>query len=120
LCPIPSFVAITSSVTCLSSLMISSNLFLLGSVEAVRERPLRGWSQMLVFPSSNTTSTHAHVSIHTLKSVVNISSKNLLFNNKFNDSMLTKQNIVIGYFVSLVYGHMMQVTYTIPYSKIWQ
>ena len=33
----------------------------------------------MLYPSSNTTSTHAHISIHTLKSVVNISSGNLLF-----------------------------------------
>jgi len=51
LCSIPSFVAIMSSVTRLSSLMISSPLFLLGSVEAVQGRLLRGWSWMLVFPS---------------------------------------------------------------------
>jgi len=72
----------------------------------------------MLYPSSNTTSTNAHISIHTLKSVVNISSRNLLLNKKFNDSTLTKQNIVVGYFVSLVYGHVMQATYAIPYSKI--
>ena len=110
-----------------SSLTISSTLFLLSSVEAVRGRPLRGWSWMLVFPSfkmlypsSNTTSTRAHISIHTLKSVVNISSGNLLFNKEFNVSTLTKRNIVVGHFVSLVYGHVMQATSTIPHSKIWK
>jgi len=44
----------------------------------------------MLYPSCNTTSTHAHISIHMLKSVVNISSGNLLFNKKFNDGMLTK------------------------------
>ena len=48
----PCFVATVSSVTCLSSVIMSSTLFfLLGSVEAVRGRPLRGWSWKLVFPS---------------------------------------------------------------------
>ena len=50
LCLIPSFVATASSVTRLSSLTISSTLFLLGPVEFVRGRPLRGWSWMLMFP----------------------------------------------------------------------
>ena len=51
LCPNPSVRAIVSTVTRLSSWMISSTLSLLRSVEAVRGRPLRGWSWMLVFPS---------------------------------------------------------------------
>jgi len=71
----------------------------------------------MLHPSSNTTSTHAHISIHTLKSVVNISSGNLLLNNKFNDGTLTKRNIIVGHFVSLVYGHVMQATDVIPHSK---
>jgi hypothetical protein len=50
--------------------------------------------------------------------MVNISSGNLLFNKKFNDGTLTKQNIVVGHFVSLVYGHMMQATDAISHSKI--
>ena len=41
-------------------------------------------------PSSNTASTHAHTSISTLNSVVNISSRNLPFNKKFNDGTLMK------------------------------
>jgi hypothetical protein len=41
-------------------------------------------------PWSNTISTHAHISIHTLKPVVNISSGNLLLNEKFNDVTLMK------------------------------
>jgi len=60
--------------------------------------------------SSNTTSTNECISIHTLKSVVNISSGNLLFNKKFND--------VVGHFVSLVCSHVMQATDVIPHSKI--
>jgi len=71
----------------------------------------------MLYPSSNTTSTHAHISIHTLKSVVNISSGNLLFNKKFNDGTLAKQNIA-DHFQSLVYGHVMQATDAIPHSKI--
>jgi hypothetical protein len=53
-------------------------------------------------PLSNTTSTHVHIPIHTLKYVVNISSRNLILNMKFNDGMLKKRNIVVGYFVSRV------------------
>jgi len=78
---------------------------------------------MLVFPSLKCFThhlTHAHISIHTLKSVVNISSGNLLFNKNFNDGRLTKQNIVVGHFVSLVYSHVMQGTDAIPHSKIRQ
>ena len=72
----------------------------------------------MLYPSSNTTGTHAHISLHMLKSVVNISSRDLPLKEKFNDSMLTKQNIVVGHFVSLVYGHVMQATDTTPHSKI--
>jgi hypothetical protein len=72
----------------------------------------------MLYPLSNTTSTHAHISIHTLKSVVNISSGNLFFNKKFNDGTLTKPNIIVDHFVLLVYGHMMQATDVIPHSKI--
>ena len=74
----------------------------------------------MLYPSSNTTSTHAHISIHMMKSVVNISSGNLLLSKKFNDGTLTKRNIVVGHFVSLVYGHMMQASDAIPHSKTWQ
>ena len=70
------------------------------------------------YPSSNTINTHAHISIHTLKSVVNISSGNLLINKKFNDGMLMKRNVVVGHFVTLFYGHIMQATDAIPHSKI--
>jgi len=72
----------------------------------------------MLYPSSNTTSTHAHISTHMLKSGVNISSGNLLCNKKFNDGTLTKRNIVVGHFVSLVYGHMKQATNAIPHSMI--
>jgi hypothetical protein len=40
-------------------------------------------------------------------------------NKKFNDGTLMKQNIVVGHFVSLVYGHVMQATDAIPHSKVW-
>ena len=72
----------------------------------------------MLYPSSNATSTHAHISIHTLKSVVSISSRYLLLNKKFNDGTLTKRNIVVGHFVSLVYGHVMQATDAIPHTKM--
>jgi len=72
----------------------------------------------MLYPLSNTTSTHSHISIHTLKSVVNISSGNLLLDKKFNDGTLTKRNIVVGHFVSLVCGHVMQATDAIPHSKV--
>jgi len=45
----------------------------------------------MLYQLSNTASTHAHISIHTLKSVVNISGGNLLFNKKPNDGTLTKE-----------------------------
>jgi hypothetical protein len=44
------------------------------------------WSLCL----GGTTGTYAHISIHTRKSVVNISSGILLFKKKFNDGTLTK------------------------------
>jgi hypothetical protein len=69
------------------------------------------------YPMSYTASTHAHISPHTMKSVVNISSGNLLLNEKFNDGTLTKLNI-FGHFVSLVYGQVMKATDAIPHSKI--
>jgi hypothetical protein len=72
----------------------------------------------MFYPSSNTTSTQAHISIHTMKSAVNISSGDLLLNKKFNDGTLTKRNIVGGHFLSLVYGHVMQASDAIPHSKI--
>jgi hypothetical protein len=49
---------------------------------------------------------------------VNISSGNLLLNKKFNDGTLTKRGIVVGHFVSLVYGKVMQANDAIPNSKI--
>ena len=54
----------------------------------------------MLYSLSNTTSAHAHISIHTLKSVVNISSENLLFNKKLNDGTLMKRNILVSHFVS--------------------
>jgi hypothetical protein len=50
--------------------------------------------------------------------VLNISSEKLLFNKKFNDGTLKKQNIIVGHFVSRVYGHVMQATDAISHSKI--
>jgi hypothetical protein len=72
----------------------------------------------MLYPSSNTTSTHAHISILTLKSAVNISSENILLNKKFNEGTLMKRNIVVGHFVSLVYGQVMKATDAISHSKI--
>ena len=60
----------------------------------------------MLYPSSNTTSTHAHISIHTMKSVVNMNGRNLLLNKKFNDSKLTKRNIV-----SAIWHHLFMVTW---------
>jgi hypothetical protein len=94
-----------------------ATLFLLASVEAVRGPTAtrlildaRVPIFKMLYPSSNTTSTQAHISIHMLKSAVNINSGNLLLNKKFNDGTLTKRNIV-SHFVSFVYGHMMQASY---------
>ena len=71
----------------------------------------------MLYPSSNTTSTHAHIFLNTLNSVVNISSRNLLLNKKFSDGTPTKRKIVVGHFVSLGYGHVMQTSDAIPHSK---
>jgi hypothetical protein len=78
--------------------MISFTVSLLRSVEAVRGRPLQGSSSMLVFPSWNTTRTHAHTSIRTHKSLVNFCSREFLFHKKF------------GHFVRSDTGHVMQST----------
>jgi hypothetical protein len=48
---------------------------------------------------------------------VNISSGNLHLNKKYNDGMLTKQNIIVGHFASLVYGHVMQASDATPHSN---
>ena len=50
--------------------MISSSLFLLGSFGAVQGLILDACVPIfkMLYPSSNTTSSHAHISIHTLKS----------------------------------------------------
>ena len=59
--------------------------------------------------SSNTARAHAHSSISTLKSLVNFCSRDFLVNEKFDDSMLAKQHIVVGHFVSSDTGHVMQL-----------
>ena len=69
------------------------------------------WYWMLVFPSLKcfthrlTLLALMHTSSYTHWSLVNISSGNLLFNKKLNDGTLTKRNIIVGHFVSLVCGH---------------
>jgi len=72
----------------------------------------------MLYPLSNTTGTHAPISIHTMKFAVNISSGDLLLNKEFSDGTLTKRKFVVGHFVSLVYGHVMQASDAIPHSKI--
>ena len=72
----------------------------------------------MLYPLSNITGTHEHISIHTMKFAVNISSGDLLLSKKLNDGTLTKLNIGVGHFVSLVYGHVMQASDAIPHSKI--
>ena len=71
-------------------------------------------------PSSNTARTHTHTSISTLKSLVNFCSSDFLFNEKFNDSTLAKQYIIVGHFVRSDTGHMMQAIDVIRHSRITQ
>ena len=70
-------------------------------------------------PSPNTARTHAHTSITTLKSLVNFCSSDFLFNEKFDDSTLAKQHIIVGHFVRNT-GHVMQATDVTRHSRITQ
>ena len=70
--------------------------------------------------SSNTAWTHAHTSISTLKSLVNFCSRDLLFNEKFDDSTLPKRHIVVGHFVRKDTGHVMQAIDVTRHSRITQ
>jgi len=71
-------------------------------------------------PSSNTARTHAHTSISMLKSLVNFCSRDFLFNEIFDDSTLTKRNIVVGHFVRSDTGHVMQAIDVMRHSRITQ
>ena len=102
--------------------MISSTLSLLRSVEAVRGRPLRGSSWMLVFPSLKCF-THLRTllaPISTLKSLVNFCSRDFLLNKEFDDSTLAKRHIVVGHFVRSDTGHVMQAIDVTRQSRITQ
>ena len=66
-----------------------------------------------------TAHTHAHTSIHTLKSLVNFCSRDFLFNEKFDDSTLAKRHIV-GHFVRSDTGHVMQAIDVTWHSWITQ
>jgi hypothetical protein len=50
----------------------------------------------MLYPSPNTTSIHAYISIHALKSEVIIGAMNLLLNKKFNDGKLTKKTLLLA------------------------
>ena len=77
----------------------------------------------MLYPSSNTTSTHAHISIHMLKSVVNISSGNLLLTR---NSMTPRWRN--GTPLSVILYHLFMVTWcklltpylTQRYDNIWR
>ena len=56
-------------------------------------------------PSPNTAGAHADISIGTLKSEVNFSSRFFLFNKKFDDSMLSKRNIAVRHFRNCSCSH---------------
>ena len=71
-------------------------------------------------PSSNNARTHAHTSTSTLKSLVNFCSRDFLFNEKFDDSTLAKQHIVVGHFVRSDTGHVMQAIDVARHSRITQ
>jgi len=71
-------------------------------------------------PSSNTARTHAHTSISTLKSLVNFCSRDFLFNQKFDDSTLAEQHIIVGHFVRSDTGHAMRAIDITRHSRITQ
>ncbi|KAJ4441987.1 hypothetical protein ANN_11851 [Periplaneta americana] len=60
-------------------------------------------------PSRKTAGAHAHISVCTLKSEVNFSSRFFFFNKEFNDSTLSKRTIVVDHFANIVCVHMMEV-----------
>ncbi|KAJ4451599.1 hypothetical protein ANN_03068 [Periplaneta americana] len=60
-------------------------------------------------PSPNTAGTHAHISVCTLKSEMNFSSRFFFFNKEFNDSTLLKRTIVVDHFANIVCGHIIEV-----------
>ena len=70
-------------------------------------------------PSSN-TAHNAHTSISTLKSLVNFCSRDFLFNENFDDSMLAKRHIVVGHFVRSDTCHVMQAIDVTRHSRITQ
>ncbi|KAJ4449238.1 hypothetical protein ANN_00635 [Periplaneta americana] len=59
-------------------------------------------------PSPNTAVAHAHISVCTLKSKVNFSSRFFFFNEEFNDSTLSKRAIVVDHFANIAYGHIIE------------
>ena len=71
-------------------------------------------------PSSNTARTHSHTSISTVKSLVNFSSRDFLFNKKFDDSTLAKRHIIVGHFVRSDTGHVVQTIDITRHSRITQ
>jgi hypothetical protein len=64
--------------------------------------------------------THAHTPIRTLKSLVNFCSRYFLFHKKFDDSMLAKRHMVVGYFVRNDTGHVMQAIDITRHSRLTQ
>jgi hypothetical protein len=52
-------------------------------------------------PPSDTTDTHADISIHTTKSLVDDCCRLSLFHMKFNDSTLTKQHVGDSHFLAV-------------------
>jgi len=55
-----------------------------------------------------------------LKSLVNFCSRDFLFNEKFDYSMLAKRHIVVGHFGRSDTGHVMQAIDVIRHSRIKQ
>jgi len=55
-----------------------------------------------------------------LKALVNLCSRDFLFNEKFDDSILAKRHINVGHFVRSDTGHMMQAIDVTRHSRITQ
>jgi len=115
-----------STVKRLSSWVISSNLSLLRSVDAVRGRSLRSWFWMLVFPPFKCF-THLRTMLYTCTHFhkhPEVSGEFLQegfpFDENFNDIKLAKRHIVVGHFVRSDTGKVIQAIDVTRHSSLTQ
>jgi hypothetical protein len=111
MCPTPSCAAVSLTVILRSCLMSSSTFFLLRSVASVlwsTTARLIGDVRVPVLkmfhPPSDTVGTHADISIHIMKSIVDDSCRVSLFHKKFNDTTLRKRMSVTAIFWQCITG----------------